>query len=46
MRGKDEESKGSTSEEDQEYDSDVVSAKSGASGSRAPKLKVVQYLST
>ena len=41
-----EESKGSTSSEELEYDSDIGSGKSVASGSRTPPLKVVQYLST
>ena len=41
-----EESKGSTSSEELEYDSDIGSGKSVASSSRAPPLKVVQYLST
>ena len=46
MASKEEESKGSTSSEEPEYDSDIGSAKSVASGSRAPPLKIVQYLST
>ena len=41
-----EESKNSTSSEELEYDSDIGSAKSVVIGSRAPPLKVVQYLST
>jgi len=41
-----EESKGSTSEDDLEYESDVDSVKSGRSGNTLPKLKVMQYLST
>ena len=41
-----EESKGSTSSEELEYDSDIGSGKSVASSSRAPPLKIVQYLST
>ena len=41
-----EESKGSTSSEEVEYESDIESEKVIASGTRAPPLKVVQYLST
>ena len=41
-----EESKGSTSSEELEYDSDIGSDKSAVSGSKALPLKVVQYLST
>ena len=41
-----EESKGSTSSEELEYESDVESEKVIASGTRAPPLKIVQYLST
>ena len=41
-----EESKGSTSSEEIEYESDVGSDKIIPSGSRAAPLKVVQYLST
>ena len=41
-----EESKGSTNSEEVEYESDAASEKVIASGSRAPPLKEVQYLST
>ena len=41
-----EESKDSTSSEEDEYESDAAPEKVIASGSRAPPLKVVQYLST
>ena len=41
-----EESKGSTSGEKLDYESEAGSVKSGASGSKTAKLKIVQYLST
>ena len=41
-----EESKGSTSSEEPEYDSDVNSAKSIKSDNNAPRLKITLYLST
>ena len=46
MKSNIEESKESTSSEEAEYDSDVNSAKSIRSMGGAPKLKIVQYLST
>ena len=46
MANNEEESKNSTSSEELEYDSDIGSGKSVASGSRTPPLKIVQYLST
>ena len=46
MANNEEESKNSTSSEELEYDSDIGSGKSVASGSKAPPLKIVQYLST
>ena len=46
MASKDEESKGSTSSDELEYDSDIGSTKSGPHGKVAPALKVVKYLST
>ena len=46
MEGRNEESKGSTSSEEPEYDSDIGSAKSGTGVTRPPPLKITQYLST
>lgn len=41
-----EESKGSTSSDEPEYDSDLNSIKSIKSDQKAPKLKISLYLST
>ena len=46
MRKLEEESKGSTSEEELEYESDTPSLKSVKIGSRAPKPNITPYLST
>jgi len=46
MNANQEESKGSTSSEEPEYDSDINSEKSLRSSQGAPRVKIVQYLST
>ena len=46
MRKTEEESKGSTSEEEPEYESDGISDKSIKSDHGAPRLKISLYLST
>ena len=46
MRNNKEESKGSTSSEEPEYESDINSIKSGKSASKPSKSKITPYLST
>ena len=46
MKSMDEESKGSTSSDEPEYESDHLSDKSIKSDKGAPKIKITIYLST
>jgi hypothetical protein len=46
MRNQEEESKGSTSEEGPEYESDVNSVKSDDNKSKASRMSNISYLST